>query len=145
MKTIRRTQMEAFSGATLSSFKEDFNRKMDALARKGIVVKEPVINFEAHEGYALYEETWREPESLRDHFDLSPLRVTCGQCKHFEPTKYSWGQCKFCKGELRKADEPCDTFWKEWERGNCFLSEEEREVYEEIESKYRRSRIRSIA
>lgn len=145
MKTIRRTQMEAFEGMTLQGFKEDFNRKMDALAMAGKKTDKPQIDIVNLRGSVLYEEEWKEPESLRDHFDLANLRVTCGQCEKFRPTKYSWGECEYCRGDLRKADEPCERFWKEWERGNCFLSEEERENYGEIEGKYRRSRIRSIA
>lgn len=136
--------MEVFEGMTLEGFKEDFNRKMDMLAMSDKKVGAPDIDISALRGCVLYEETWRQPESLRDHFDLANMRVTCGQCKEFRSTKYSWGECNYCRGDLRKADEPCERFWKEWERGNCFLEEKERETYYEVEDKFRRTRLRCV-
>ena len=60
MKTIRRTQMEAFEGMTVESFKEDFNRKMDALAMAGKKTDKPQIDIVNLRGSVLYEEEWRE-------------------------------------------------------------------------------------
>lgn len=144
MKTVRRTQMEVFEGVDLDELKRDFNSKMDRLARYGAKTQAPQIDLPNLRGCVLYEEEWKEPQTLRDFFDFYGERVTCGQCSEFCPTRYSWGECQYCRGDLRKADDPCERFWKMWENGDCLLDEKERKNYREIENEFRRSRIRSV-
>lgn len=129
MKVVKRTHMESFEGRTLKEFTDDFNRKMEMVAQASGYYSKLETDLSTLRGYVIYEDTARIPEGLRDRLELEGLRVTCGQCKFFNPTRYNWGGCKFCQGELRKADEACERFFREWERGDCWLREGEHKLY----------------
>lgn len=133
MKTIKRTQMNSFEGATLKEFTDNFNKSMEWVSRFSGEYKEPVVDIANLRGYVIYTEVARIPENYRDMLDLACLRVSCGQCKHFNSTKYNWGECPYCRGELRKDDECCDTFFKHWEDDDCWLTEGEEEYKDAIE------------
>lgn len=127
MKTVKRTQMKGFEGGTLAEFVNDFNRKMEWVAKFASIEEERDIDLANLRGYVIYTEVVQIPENYRDRLDLANLRVSCGQCKHFNPTRYSWGECPYCKGDLRKADECCERFFNHWEEGDCWLTNGEEE------------------
>ena len=132
MKTIKRTHMETIEAETLKEFSERFNSAMDWVSRK-TDKKEYVIDLAHREGYIVYEETIRIPEGYRDQLELHNMKVCCGQCEHFKTTKYSWGECPHCRGDLRKSDECCSKFFKAWEDGDCWLKEGEEEYVKIID------------
>lgn len=133
MKTIRRTQMKSFEGKTLDEFTDNFNRGMEWVARFSGEYDKPVVDIATLRAYVIFTEIARIPENYRDRLDLANMRVSCGQCKHFESTKYNWGVCPYCVGELRKNDECCDSFFKSWEDGECWLTEGEETYGEAID------------
>lgn len=130
MKTIRRTQMLSFEGDTLLDFETKFNAAMERVGKMSGTHKEPVVDISTLRGYVIYEEVVKIPEGFKDKLDLANLRVTCGQCKHFQNTEYSWGKCEYCRGDLRMADEACEKFFKRWEQGDCWLIDGEEEQYD---------------
>ena len=144
MKTVHRKQMETFEGATLKELEIDFNRKMEWVSRYSEKYAEPVIDIQNLRGYVIYEETQKIAEGYRDQLELHGVRVTCGECKEFCPSKYSNGVCQYCRGNLRKNDEACDKFFKAWENGDCWMIGEE-EKYGEILDELRCTSIRRIA
>ena len=133
MRNIRRTQMKGFEGSTLSEFVEDFNSKMEWVSRFAEKEEERGIDLANLRGYVIYTEAARIPENYKDRLDLENVRLTCGQCKHFNRIKYSWGECPHCKGDIRVNDEACDRLFEEWERnGDCWINEGDLERYEQI-------------
>ena len=142
MRNIKRTQMESFEGKTLAEFEEKFNESMQWVARFSASYDKPVVDLATLRGYVIYEETARIPEGYRDQLELEGLRVKCEQCKHFQPGRLGWGSCKYCQGDLRKADEACDRFFKEWENGECWLIEGEKGVYGKVVNECRLESIR---
>ena len=142
MKTLKKTQMKSFEGSTIKELEENFNATMQWVA-KWDKHAEPVIDIQALRGYVIYEEVVKIPEDMRDRCDLAGLRVCCGECKHFEAiNKYGVGECKFCKGQLRKGDECCERFFKQWELGNSYFIEGKEEEYSEIINESRLTSIR---
>ena len=125
MKTIRRTQMEGFDAPSITELAFKFNSVMEWVAKNSSSHKEPVVDMQALRGYVIYEIVDRVPEGYRDQLELNGMKVTCGECEKFKPTKFSYGACDYCRGDLRKADDACDRFFKEWEAGDCWLKEGE--------------------
>ena len=133
MKNIKRTQMKGLEGKTLSEFVDDFNRKMEWVGRFADKEEERGIDLANLRGYVIYSESARIPENYRDRLELEHIRLTCGECKHFQHIKYSWGECPYCKGDLRSNDECCDRFYDEWEKnGECWITGGDLERYEQI-------------
>ena len=133
MKNIKRTQMKSFEGATLAEFTDNFNRGMEWVARWSAEYKDPVVDIAALRGYVIYEERVRLPENYKDRLELEGVRLTCGECKHFEHIKYAWGCCPYCKGDLRKSDDVCDRFYEAWEKdGDLWITEGDTERLEQI-------------
>ena len=144
MKTIRRTQMQAFEASNLSEFADRFNSVLDWVGRTAVSYKEPVVDMNALRGYVMYETVERLAEGYRDALELNNQSVTCGQCKHFTPIRYSYGACPYCKGDLRKADEACEKMFKAWENGDCWLNEGEEEQYGKALDELRCTSIRYV-
>ena len=133
MKNIKRTQMKGFEGTALDEFVEDFNRKMEWVSRFADKQEERQIDLANLRGFVIYTESARLPENYKDRLELENIRLTCGECKHFKHIKYHWGECPYCKGDLRSNDEACDRLFDEWERnGNCWINEGDVERYESI-------------
>lgn len=144
MKTLKRTQMKSFEGATLKELEENFNQVMEWVASYQ-KHSEPVVDLPNLRGFVTFEETVRIPEGMRDKLDLAGMRALCGDCKNFEPTKYGAGACKFCRGDLRKGDECCERFFKKWDAGECWLAEGKEEEYLEAVNELRLTSIRCSA
>lgn len=133
MKNVKRSQMEIFEGSTLKELKESFNRQMEWVSRFADKEEERAIDLANLRGYVIYTESVRLPENYKDRLELENIKVTCGQCKHFNHIKYSWGECPYCKGDLRSNDEACARLFDEWERnGDCWITEGDIERMESI-------------
>lgn len=133
MKNIKRTQMKSFEGQTLAEFTDNFNKGMEWVARWSAEYKDPVVDIATLRAYVIYEERVRLPENYKDRLELENVRLTCGECKHFQHIKYHWGCCPYCKGDLRSNDEACDRLFIEWEQnGDCWIKEGDVERYEQI-------------
>lgn len=127
MKTLKRTQMQAFEGRTMKELEENFNRTMGWVSRAADNYQEPVVDIANLRGYVIFTEIARIPETIRDQLELAGETVTCGQCTKFQPGQYSNGACEFCRGTLRRNDEACDKLFKAWAGGDCWLAGKEEE------------------
>lgn len=131
MKTLKKTQMRTFEGSTIKELEDNFNSTMEWVA--GFAkYSEPVVDITTLRGYVIFEEVVKIPEGMRDRCDLAGVRVCCESCVNFEPIKYGAGECKFCKGNIRKGDECCERFFKMWESGKGWFVEGKEEEYSEV-------------
>lgn len=137
LKTLHHLQMRGFEGKDIKEFAENFNRSMEWVLDFSQKFDEPVVDLQNLRGYVIFRNTEKVAENYRDQLDLYNLRVTCGQCDKFRRTKYSWGECDYCNGELRMADECCDRFFTEWQNGECWLKKGEEKKYEEAINEFR--------
>ena len=85
--------------------------------------KEPRVEFHQHDPtYAIirYVETWQEPETIRDEYQLKGIRFACCEdCNQIKGTddgrrRYYW--CKY-KDRISYGDNCCEEFYKKYARG----------------------------
>ena len=150
MKTMRRTQMLGFEGASLSDFVDDFNSKMEWVARTAGHYEKPIVELDKLRGYVIYEEMVEIPEGYKDQLRLHHECITCGQCKNFRMMPNGYGDCphvRFGKGVkgLVKFDPACDKLYSAWEDGDCWLNPGEEEKYAKILDEYRCANLRHEA
>lgn len=134
--------MKSFEGKTLAEFNQAFDDTMGWVARFSSSYDDPIIDLALLRGCVIYTETARIPEGYRDKLELEGMKIRCEQCSKFESGIKGWGSCPYCQGDLRRNDEACDRFFKEWEYGDCWLKEGEEGVYGKIVNELRLESVR---
>lgn len=116
MKTCKQQKMLCVSAAGATEFQEKMNLALAGLREPQITF--PQLPFTA---YIVYEESWSEPESVREEYSLRGERYICVECPYFkketdengrEDRRRKWHFCRYFEKPTKASTPACESFYE---------------------------------